>query len=180
MTKGAEMVDSETLNWLRGELDKKANREWVQAILEAIKSTAEESKKIGLSARNRAEAEHECVQSELIGKIMAEVIGWTKWFRIILLSSLVGVASLGGTALWKFWKLEATINTAQESVTRVEGSVTQIQKNQDVVATSVKRGLDSEDQKSKAQMDQMRLMIESAVRQALEPKGGGKDEIGSN
>jgi hypothetical protein len=167
MAPPEQSAEAVPVQWIRDELNKKANKEWVEAIISGVKSSADESKKISLSAKKEASAEHECYQAELIGKIMAEVMGWTKWFRIILISALVGLAGLGGTALWKFWQLQSAVGEAQGSVSRVEGSMTQIQKNQDEVSSSIQRDADERARSSKEQMEQLRLLIGEAVRQAM-------------
>lgn len=164
-------------NEIREEIDKRPTKEWVELLvtkarseIREAKTSLDDTKKIALTAQERAGV-HDCTQAELIGKIMREVSGWTKWFRVVLISALIGVISVGGTALWKFLTLttsvsaaSASVDDAKRSVMRLESSMVRVEENQAEMRKALEKSAGNTDDETKKQIDEMKDLLKDVLR----------------
>lgn len=124
-------------SWMERTLDRKADKDWVEAKLESsktsvdnVKEELDETKKIALAARKKAAMPHDCNQKEIIEKTAATVEGWAKWWRGILISVIGFLVVVGSSWLYQYFTLTTEVATTKDSVEELKITVKKIESSQ--------------------------------------------------
>lgn len=170
--------------WIREEIDKRVTKELLDARLQAlqlqinnINKGEDDTKSIALSAKRKAEMPHNCIQSERIDMIGKEVTGWTRWFRIVLVSAIAGIVVIGGTVLWRFWVLNSNVENTQISLANVGTDIGKIENNLGKLEESHKNltqavsGLKNDDE---LRLGIIKSTVVDAVHQAINDNGSSR------
>jgi len=99
---------------------------------DAIEKDVDETKKIALSARKKA-GEHSCIQEKRMEDVEQNAIGWTKWFRGILIT-VIGATIVLGTFLARLHFTKADdedVQAVKEDVASIQVDVSDIQESQE-------------------------------------------------
>jgi outer membrane murein-binding lipoprotein Lpp len=160
-------------SWVREELAKKANREWVESELKALSKDEDETRKIALSGKKKAEMPHACSQEETIDEIMKTINGW----RTVKLGAVISVGILIAGGLAQFFALKAKADENGEAVTQIQQSIDGMEGDVEKTAKAVEDHLEwtEEQEKNKEQNQEKQLqVISDTVRVAIEQANGKK------
>jgi len=162
------------IDWIREEFGKRVTKELLDAKLEgfqkqidAINKGGEDTKSIALSAKKRANMPHDCVQAEIIVDIKSEVSGWTKWFRVGLVSLIGAIIAIGGTALWRFSVLSSNVESTQNSIGRIENNVSGLETSHKDLTQAVTDLKKQDVARGQEQLGEIKATVTDAVRQAI-------------
>ena len=153
---------SKTLILFQSELDKKANKEWVEAKLEALTKDEAETRLIALSAKRSAQSPHVCSQTKTIEKLTA----FMENVKTVKFVSIIGLAIVVGGVVYQA-KIQADRNDKTSVVVgEVKESVTQIKS--DVNSIKVIRANNTQENQAaqRAQMDE----LVNQIKEVLEVK----------
>lgn len=96
------------------------------ARLDAVKDDADEAKRISISARDKAMKPHDCAQSTVLEELKRVVGGWSAWWKGIVVTVIIAVASLGAvTAKWwsSLERTQVEVKNLQTDVSEVSQAV---------------------------------------------------------
>ena len=144
------------------ELERKANKEWVEAKLEAIAKDEGETRDIATEARAVANMPHSCLHDEVITELRDDRKNWGK----VKIGAVVIVIGLISTALANYYNLQDATEDTQEDVTELKGEVTSLKAGMQDVKTAL-----DDDKKQRVKADERRLRdIKEAIAEAFEAK----------
>jgi hypothetical protein len=142
-----------------------ANKEWAEARFNALDKDVDEAKAIALAAKTRASQVHPCKQEDTIMEMKKEIAGWSKWWKVTMVSIIGGILTVVGFV----WNLnnEATemkqgVQGVKEDVAEVTTQVEAVQQKQNLLQTS----LDSQPQGTDHR--ELRKQLKQAIREALD------------
>jgi hypothetical protein len=176
-----------TSSFLEKYLDKKADRDWIEAKLESasmqvnsLRSDINEAKKIAISARRRSEMPHDCSQKEMIEYTTSTIASWTKWWRGILVSALGFLVLVGGSWLYQYFTLSQEVKTTKAAITELKGSVKSIEVSQKELNDIVRESITKDDRNANRNMDEIRSALMEVLKEFKADSGSNKlDRRGS-
>jgi hypothetical protein len=168
---------SSTFSWLKRDLEQKADTSWVEAKLEAVRVKDEETKRIALLANEKASTPHECSQKYSMEKLGAEVSGWGKWLRGLLVSAIGFTVMVGSGWLYQYFTLTDKVEDTQKAISSIEETVDAISTSQKDLRISLESQTKRKEDFQKNQLDDMKLLLTQVVKtfnsasRVREPKG---------
>ncbi|RLI87992.1 MAG: hypothetical protein DRP01_00130 [Archaeoglobales archaeon] len=151
----------------RDSLKDKANKEWVEVIVEALKEDIVETKKIAISGKRKADQPHSCLHEDDIKGLAKAVNGW----KTLKFGAAIGFVVILAGAIAQYYALtDKTEDTAQD-VKQVTESVEIIKGEVQAVAGAMDEHLEQyEEQKRTADIEKAVELqaISDIVRAAIE------------
>lgn len=139
---------------MKDTLKDKANKEWVEVIVEGLKEDVDEAKDIALSAKRKAGEPHGCLHEEDLKGLSKAVNGWkTLKFGAVL----AFVVILAGAIAQYYALTDKTDDTAQD-VKQVKESVKEIEGDIQDVTRAMDEHL--EQYKDKERKDKLKQQVE--------------------
>ena len=124
--------------WVKEELDRKANQDWVQAKFDALDKQESDTRKIALSGKKKAEAPHACSQEDTIEEMMKTINGW----RTVKLGVGISLVVVIAAVLAQFFAFKSQAEGTERMVVEVKASMEEISKDVDKVSEAVEGHLD--------------------------------------
>jgi len=159
-------------SFLEKYLDKKADRDWIEAKLESaamqvntLRADMHDTKKIANSAKRKSEMPHECSQKDMIEYTTQTIASWTKWWRGILVSALGFLIIVGGSWLYQYFTLNNDVATTKTAITELKGSVRSIEESQKELSDIVRESIINEDKKNQKNISEIRSALRDVLKE---------------
>ena len=150
----------------------KANREWVEAKLEALKEDINETKKIALSGKRKAEEPHGCLHIDEIKALGQAVNGW----KTLKFGALIGFAVILSAAIAQYYALTSKTEDTAQDVAQVKESVEAIASDVQEVTIAMDAHLDQYQEKERrakitkeVELQAISEIVKSAIRESNTP-----------
>lgn len=143
----------------------KSNKETTDLKFSELEKDVDETKKIALSAKKKAEEPyvHSCFQEERMKSVEDKTSGWNKWFRgivVVVISAVIGLGSFLAT-VW-FTKADAAeVAEVKSDVTMIKIDVSNIQESQERIEAALEPKVQLELERKR--MELYKEMMKQAV-----------------
>jgi hypothetical protein len=157
-------MGSSTFGWLKKDLEQKADKAWVEAKLEALRDREEDTKKIAITAKERASMPHDCNQKETIGKLSLDLEGWGRWLRGILVSTIGFIILVGSGWLYQYFTLTDQVTDTQKALLSIEDKVGDVDASQRDLKILLEKQSKKDEEYQKIRIDEFKAVIYQAVK----------------
>jgi hypothetical protein len=155
---------SSSYNWLRKDLDQKADKEWVEAKLEVLRGREEDTKQIAVRAKEKAGMPHDCNKKDVIEKLEIELTSWSRWLRGILVSAIGFLVLIGSGWLYQYFALTEKVNDTQTALVSIETKVNGVESSQRDLKIIIEKQSKKEEDSQKIRMDEIKTVLSQAVK----------------
>jgi len=159
-----------TLSIYNDALREKAGKEWTEAKLEALKEDVDETKKIALSAKTKAEKPHKCSHVNDIEKLSSSISA----FKSLKFGALIGFLVIAAGAIGQYYALTDKTEDTEQSVKLVEESVKEIKNDvkevSDAVDKHIEQAKKEKEKEAAGKLEELKA-ISDTVRAAIEESG---------
>lgn len=152
---------SNSVKWIERELDKLDSDKADDSRVNGLEKVIDETKKIAVSARDRAKEPHTCMQLDTLNEIKKELQSW-KNVKVI---SFVGIIVAIVTAASFLGSLNNSVKSNEQAVTEVKQTVKNVESSQQKLDLVVKEDQKVRREEEGQRMSELKNAIQSIVNE---------------